>query len=42
MARRIKGCVYVEVPDCGHMCTLEQPAAITRALSDWLGLEKKT
>jgi pimeloyl-ACP methyl ester carboxylesterase len=42
MARRIKVCVYVEVPDCGHMCTLEQPAAITRALSDWLGLEKKT
>jgi pimeloyl-ACP methyl ester carboxylesterase len=42
MARHIQGCVYVDVPDCGHMCTLEQPAAVTRALSDWLGLEKKT
>ena len=39
MARRIKGSVLVDVPDCGHMCTLEQPAAISRALSNWLGLE---
>jgi pimeloyl-ACP methyl ester carboxylesterase len=39
MARRIKGSVLVDVPDCGHMCTLEQPAAISRAMSDWLGLE---
>lgn len=41
MARRITGSVLVEVPDCGHMCTLEQPAAITRAMLAWLGLETK-
>jgi len=41
MARRIKGSVLVDVPDCGHMCTLEQPAAISRALFIWLGLENK-
>jgi pimeloyl-ACP methyl ester carboxylesterase len=39
MARRIPGSVLVDVPDCGHMCTLEQPAAISRAMLDWLGLE---
>jgi pimeloyl-ACP methyl ester carboxylesterase len=39
MARLIRGSTYVEVPDCGHMCTLEQPAAISRAMSEWLGLE---
>lgn len=26
----------VVVPDCGHLSTLEQPAAVTRALTDWL------
>jgi len=41
MARRIEGSVLVAVPDCGHMCTLEQPAAISRALFNWLGLENK-
>jgi pimeloyl-ACP methyl ester carboxylesterase len=36
MAARIPGSMLVAVPDCGHMCTMEQPAAITRALGDWL------
>jgi pimeloyl-ACP methyl ester carboxylesterase len=39
MARHIKGSVLVDVPDCGHMCTLEQPAAISRAMFNWLGPE---
>lgn len=25
----------VVIPDCGHLSTLEQPAAVTRALIDW-------
>jgi pimeloyl-ACP methyl ester carboxylesterase len=25
------------VEDCGHMCTLEQPDAVSAALGDWLG-----
>ncbi len=36
MARRIPGSRLVTVPDCGHMCTMEQPAAITAALHEWL------
>lgn len=39
MSRRIAGSVLVDVPDCGHMSTMEQPAAITRAFRNWLGLE---
>ena len=23
------------VPDCGHMCTLERPEAVTQALLAW-------
>jgi len=41
MSRRITGSVLVDVPDCGHMSTMEQPAAITRAFRNWLGLETK-
>ena len=26
----------VVIPDCGHLSTLEQPAATTQALVDWL------
>jgi pimeloyl-ACP methyl ester carboxylesterase len=26
----------VVVEDCGHMCTLEQPGAVSAALADWL------
>jgi pimeloyl-ACP methyl ester carboxylesterase len=36
MARRIPGSRLVAVPDCGHMCTMEQPAAVTAALREWL------
>jgi len=36
MARRIPGSRLVVVPDCGHMSTLEQPAAVTAALRTWL------
>jgi pimeloyl-ACP methyl ester carboxylesterase len=37
MAAKIGGARLVLVPECGHMCTLERPAAVTAALSDWFG-----
>ncbi|MEO6080603.1 MAG: alpha/beta hydrolase [Steroidobacteraceae bacterium] len=37
MARRIKGSRLVDVPDCGHMSTMERPEAISDALLAWLG-----
>lgn len=36
MARRIPRARLVIVPDCGHLCTLERPDAITAALQSWL------
>ncbi|MGD8341418.1 MAG: alpha/beta hydrolase [Gammaproteobacteria bacterium] len=36
MAELIKGSRLVDVPDCGHMSTMERPEAITAALTDWL------
>jgi len=36
MARLIPGAQLVVVPDSGHMVTMERPAAVTRALADWL------
>jgi len=36
MTRRIPGSRLVIVPDCGHMCTMERPAAVTSALQAWL------
>lgn len=36
MARRIRGSRLVGVPDCGHMCTMERPDAVGRALLQWL------
>jgi len=36
IAGLIPGSVLVDVPDCGHMCTLEQPGAVTAALDAWL------
>lgn len=36
IAGLIPGSVLVDVPDCGHMCTLEQPAAVSAALHAWL------
>jgi pimeloyl-ACP methyl ester carboxylesterase len=35
MAARIPGATLTLVPDCGHMCTMERPEAVTRALLDW-------
>lgn len=37
MAEKIPGARLVLVPDCGHMCTLERPEQVTRALLDWHG-----
>ena len=28
--------LLVDVPDCGHMCTMERPEAVGRALLQWL------
>lgn len=36
MADGIRGAHLVTVPDCGHLSTLEQPDAVTRALREWL------
>lgn len=36
MAAAIPGARLVLVEDCGHMCTLEQPQAVSQALRDWL------
>lgn len=36
MARLIPGAQLVVVPDSGHMVTMERPAAVNRALADWL------
>jgi len=36
MAAMIAGSSLVGVPDCGHMSTMERPAAITTALMEWM------
>jgi pimeloyl-ACP methyl ester carboxylesterase len=36
LARAIPGSVLVDVPDCGHMCTMERPQAVGLALAAWL------
>jgi pimeloyl-ACP methyl ester carboxylesterase len=36
MARCIAGARLVIVPECGHMCTMERPEAVTGALRSWL------
>jgi pimeloyl-ACP methyl ester carboxylesterase len=36
MARLIEGSHLVDVPDCGHMSTMERPEAVTSALHSWL------
>jgi len=35
MAGRILDSTLVLVPECGHMCTMERPDEVTRALLDW-------
>jgi len=37
IADSIPGARLTVIPDCGHLSTLEQPAAVTRALVGWLG-----
>jgi len=36
IAGLIRGSVLVDIPDCGHMCTMEQPVAVSDALLAWL------
>lgn len=36
IAGGIPGATLTIVPDCGHLSTLEQPAAVNVALTDWL------
>jgi pimeloyl-ACP methyl ester carboxylesterase len=36
IADGIAGAHLVEVPDCGHLSTLERPDAVTHALLEWL------
>ena len=35
MSADIGGSTFVEVPDCGHMCTMERPEAVTAAMKKW-------
>ena len=35
IAAQIPGATLELVPECGHMCTLERPEAVTRALLGW-------
>jgi len=37
MAGKIAGAHLTLVPECGHMCTLERPEAVTSALAEWFG-----
>ena len=36
MAATIPGSVLVDIPNCGHMSTLERPEAVNEALRAWL------
>jgi pimeloyl-ACP methyl ester carboxylesterase len=36
MAAAIAGSTLVEIPDCGHMAPMEQPAQVSAALGAWL------
>lgn len=38
MHERIAGSKLVIVERCGHMSTMEQPEAVTRAMADWLAM----
>ena len=35
MAARIPGASLALIPECGHMCTLERPEAVTHAMKEW-------
>ncbi|HKU85665.1 MAG TPA: alpha/beta hydrolase [Casimicrobiaceae bacterium] len=36
ISQGVAGAVKVVVPDCGHMCAMERPEAVTAALERWL------
>jgi pimeloyl-ACP methyl ester carboxylesterase len=36
MGRLIAGSKVVEIPDCGHLSTLEQPGETSRLMREWL------
>jgi pimeloyl-ACP methyl ester carboxylesterase len=36
MAERVTGAQLAVIEDCGHLSTIEQPAAVTEVLRDWL------
>jgi pimeloyl-ACP methyl ester carboxylesterase len=38
IAAGIRGSRLIVVPDSGHLSTLEQPTAVTKALVEWLKL----
>ena len=42
MAARNSRANYVEIEDAGHLVPLEQPAAFTRAIFDWLSILETT
>jgi pimeloyl-ACP methyl ester carboxylesterase len=35
MAAAIPGSTFVDIPDCGHMCTMERPEAVSAAMRTW-------
>jgi pimeloyl-ACP methyl ester carboxylesterase len=35
MSAAIEGSTFVDIPDCGHMCTLERPDAVNAAMRRW-------
>jgi pimeloyl-ACP methyl ester carboxylesterase len=35
MSAAIAGSTFIEVPDCGHMCTMERPEAVSSAMKKW-------
>ncbi len=36
IASGIRGARLVVIPDCGHLSTLERPAAVNKALAEWM------
>ena len=36
MSAAIAGSTFIEIADCGHMCTMERPEAVTAAMKKWL------
>jgi pimeloyl-ACP methyl ester carboxylesterase len=36
IATGIKGSRYIEIPECGHAATIDQPELVTQALVEWM------